>query len=37
VFVSLSGRTMLPHAAGILTAVLPCMAYEDEKRKVRSN
>jgi len=33
VFVSLSGRTMLPFASGILTAVLPCVAYEDEKRK----
>jgi len=33
VFVTLSGRTMLPFASGILTAVLPCVAYEDEKRK----
>lgn len=35
-FVQLSGRTMLPFASGILTAVLPCLAYEsDSKRNIR--
>jgi vacuole morphology and inheritance protein 14 len=34
-FVQLSGRTMLPFASGILTAVLPCLAYEsDSKRSI---
>eukprot|EP00058_Branchiostoma_floridae_P019480 XP_002604970.1 hypothetical protein BRAFLDRAFT_92612 [Branchiostoma floridae] len=32
-FILLSGRAMLPFAAGILTAVLPCVAYEDHRRK----
>ncbi len=32
-FVSLSGRDMLPFASGILTAVLPCFAYDDKTRK----
>ncbi|XP_050729844.1 protein VAC14 homolog isoform X2 [Eriocheir sinensis] len=28
-FVRLSGRVMLPHLAGILTAILPCLALDD--------
>ena len=28
-FVQLSGRTMLPFTSGILTAVLPCLSYDD--------
>ena len=32
-FVSLSGRDMLPFASGILTAVLPCLAYDEKHRK----
>ncbi|PVD20795.1 hypothetical protein C0Q70_18956 [Pomacea canaliculata] len=32
-FVILSGRTMLPHMAGILNAILPCLSYTDEARK----
>ncbi|XP_066290973.1 protein VAC14 homolog isoform X1 [Branchiostoma lanceolatum] len=32
-FILLAGRAMLPFAAGILTAVLPCVAYEDHRRK----
>ncbi|KAK2189817.1 hypothetical protein NP493_96g09005 [Ridgeia piscesae] len=32
-FVQLSGRTMLPFTAGILTATLPCLANVDEKQK----
>ncbi|XP_077293243.1 protein VAC14 homolog isoform X2 [Arctopsyche grandis] len=32
-FVQLSGTQMLPHISGILTAVLPCLSYNDESRK----
>ncbi|XP_076449714.1 protein VAC14 homolog [Babylonia areolata] len=32
-FVTLSGRTMLPHMAGMLTAILPCLSYSDEAHK----
>ncbi|KAK7493852.1 hypothetical protein BaRGS_00014993, partial [Batillaria attramentaria] len=32
-FVTLSGRTMLPHMAGILNAILPCLSYTDEARR----
>ncbi|XP_055892261.1 protein VAC14 homolog [Biomphalaria glabrata] len=32
-FIAYSGRAMLPHTAGILSAVLPCLAYNDENRK----
>ncbi|MPC44386.1 Protein VAC14 [Portunus trituberculatus] len=28
-FVKLSGRVMLPHTSGILTAILPCLALDD--------
>ncbi|KAH7994263.1 hypothetical protein HPB51_026438 [Rhipicephalus microplus] len=30
-FVALSGRTLLPHAAGILEAVLPTLSYDDPR------
>lgn len=32
-FVALSGRTLLPHAAGILEAVLPTLSYDDPRRE----
>ncbi|GFS06659.1 protein VAC14 homolog [Elysia marginata] len=32
-FINLAGRSMLPHVAGILSAVLPCLSYSDESRK----
>lgn len=32
-FINLAGRSMLPHVAGILSAVLPCLSYSDENRK----
>ncbi|XP_043472864.1 protein VAC14 homolog [Leptopilina heterotoma] len=32
-FVNLSGPLMLPHVSGILTAVLPCLAYDVDTRK----
>ncbi|XP_046552711.1 protein VAC14 homolog isoform X1 [Haliotis rubra] len=32
-FIVLSGRTMLPHMAGILNAILPCLAYNDDTRR----
>lgn len=32
-FVALAGHEMLPYASGILSAVLPCLAYEDDARK----
>ncbi|GFN77931.1 vac14-like protein [Plakobranchus ocellatus] len=32
-FILLAGRSMLPHVAGILNAVLPCLSYSDEGRK----
>lgn len=32
-FVILSGRTMLPHKAGMLNAILPCLSYTDEAHK----
>merc|ERR1719195_859331 len=32
-FVSLAGGAMLPHTSGILTAVLPCLAYDTEDRR----
>ncbi|PNF35433.1 VAC14-like protein [Cryptotermes secundus] len=32
-FVQLSGRTMLPFASGILTAVLPCLAFDSDTKK----
>lgn len=32
-FIQLSGRTMLPFASGILTAVLPCLSFENQSWK----
>ncbi|BFZ12886.1 hypothetical protein BsWGS_15925 [Bradybaena similaris] len=32
-FIALSGRAMLPHMAGILNAVLPCLSYSDDSHK----
>jgi len=32
-FVSLAGTSMLPYTSGILTAVLPCLAFDDEERR----
>ncbi|XP_020613432.1 protein VAC14 homolog [Orbicella faveolata] len=34
-FITLSGRTMLPFNAGILKAILPCMAYEQDKQNIK--
>ena len=33
-FITLSGRTMLPFNAEILKAILPCMAYEQDKQNI---
>lgn len=33
-FVRLSERSMLPYASGLLTAILPCLAYDDERRNL---
>ncbi|CAG5089147.1 Similar to Vac14: Protein VAC14 homolog (Rattus norvegicus) [Cotesia congregata] len=32
-FVQLSGSLMLPYASGILSAILPCLAYDSDNRK----
>lgn len=32
-FVNLSSREMLPFASGILTAILPCLSYDDDERR----
>jgi len=32
-FVALAGTEMVPYASGILSAVLPCLAYDDDSRK----
>lgn len=32
-FVHLSGSSMLPYTSGILTAILPCLAYENEAKR----
>eukprot|EP00795_Rhopilema_esculentum_P001341 gene1341-15741_t len=34
-FVALSGRTMLAFSANILTAVLPCVSYDQSKQHIR--
>ncbi|XP_042146716.1 protein VAC14 homolog isoform X2 [Ixodes scapularis] len=34
-FVTLSGRTLIPHASGILEAVLPTLSYDDNRRNIR--
>lgn len=36
-FVQLSGANMLTYASGIFTAILPCLAYEGESRRRKSN
>lgn len=33
-FIQLAGRAMLPYSSGILTAVLPCLAYDDRKKSI---
>ncbi|KAJ9577283.1 hypothetical protein L9F63_006122, partial [Diploptera punctata] len=35
-FVQLSGRMMLPFASGILTAVLPCLSYDNIRETARA-
>ncbi|XP_006878685.1 PREDICTED: protein VAC14 homolog [Elephantulus edwardii] len=35
-FIQLAGRVMLPYSSGILTAVLPCLAYDDRKKNILS-
>jgi vacuole morphology and inheritance protein 14 len=32
-FVALAGTEMVPYASGILSAALPCLAYDDDGRK----
>lgn len=32
-FVHLSGTRMLPYTSGILTAILPCLAYENDAKR----
>ncbi|XP_034938910.1 protein VAC14 homolog [Chelonus insularis] len=32
-FVQLSGTSMLPYASGILSAILPCLAYDGDNRR----
>ena len=32
-FAILSGPAILPYTSGILTAILPCMAYDDDSKK----
>lgn len=31
-FIQLAGRVVLPYSSGILTAVLPCLSYDDRKK-----
>uniref|UniRef100_A0A803SS37 Protein VAC14 homolog n=1 Tax=Anolis carolinensis TaxID=28377 RepID=A0A803SS37_ANOCA len=33
-FIQLAGRVMLPYSSGILTAVLPCLSYDDRKKRI---
>ncbi|XP_014678213.1 PREDICTED: protein VAC14 homolog [Priapulus caudatus] len=33
-FAHLAGRDMLPFASGLLTAVLPCLAYDDDRKNL---
>lgn len=33
-FIQLAGRVMLPYSSGILTVVLPCLAYDDRKKSI---
>ncbi|XP_067905859.1 protein VAC14 homolog isoform X1 [Heterodontus francisci] len=34
-FIQLAGRVMLPYSSGILTAVLPCLSYDDRKKNIK--
>lgn len=34
-FIQLAGRVMLPYSSGILTAVLPCVSYDDRKKNTK--
>ncbi|KAM4017586.1 protein VAC14 homolog isoform 2-T2 [Anomaloglossus baeobatrachus] len=34
-FLQLAGRVMLPYSSGILTAVLPCLSYDDRKKGIK--
>ncbi|XP_044290050.1 protein VAC14 homolog isoform X2 [Varanus komodoensis] len=34
-FIQLAGRIMLPYSSGILTAVLPCLSYDDRKKSIK--
>ncbi|CAL8286652.1 unnamed protein product [Boreogadus saida] len=34
-FITLSGRVLLPYSSGILTAVLPCLSYDDRKKSTK--
>ncbi|CAL1588150.1 unnamed protein product [Knipowitschia caucasica] len=34
-FITLAGRVMLPYSSGILTAVLPCLSYDDRKKNTK--
>lgn len=33
-FIQLAGRVVLPYSSGILTAVLPCLSYDDRKKSI---
>ncbi|XP_068606490.1 protein VAC14 homolog [Brachionichthys hirsutus] len=34
-FIQHAGRAMLPYSSGILTAVLPCLSYDDRKKNTK--
>ncbi|XP_061701574.1 protein VAC14 homolog [Syngnathoides biaculeatus] len=34
-FIQLAGRAVLPYSSGILTAVLPCLSYDDRKKNTK--
>uniref|UniRef100_A0A4W4EUE5 Protein VAC14 homolog n=1 Tax=Electrophorus electricus TaxID=8005 RepID=A0A4W4EUE5_ELEEL len=34
-FIQLAGRVVLPYSSGILTAVLPCLSYDDRKKHTK--
>uniref|UniRef100_A0A4W3J0N8 Protein VAC14 homolog n=1 Tax=Callorhinchus milii TaxID=7868 RepID=A0A4W3J0N8_CALMI len=34
-FIQLAGRVMLPYSSGVLTAVLPCLSYDDRKKSIK--
>ncbi|RXN00110.1 Protein VAC14-like [Acipenser ruthenus] len=33
-FIQLAGRVVLPYSSGILTAVLPCLSFDDRKKSI---